>query len=158
MNSQFTLTNLLLLIIACTLITILIFQIISRKSKSDETVNKYQPNTQAAIRDVLVASMQKGQLPVAILGIIFIIFSLKMPQKDITSLILETMHTFSKTAALGWTISLFVIITSLMTALMRSKKHKSEISILEKEKSQLLERIQTQANELARITAQKIKK
>jgi hypothetical protein len=44
------------------------------------------------LRDVLVASMNKGQFPLAICGLIFIVMVLRMPPQDVSKLVFEIVE------------------------------------------------------------------
>lgn len=152
MHWEFTLTNLLLMIIAIALVVLTIMQIVWRRMHTSEIPNRHQPNLYAALRDVLIASMQKGQLPVAIFGIILIILFLRMPAEKIPEIVLTTVSVFTKTATLGWLIAFMVIIFSFFARVLRSKKHNSEVAMLKNETSILKDRLQFNLDEIKRLT------
>jgi len=60
-----------------------------------------------AVRDVLVASINKGQFLVAIVGIIFLVIVVKMPEKDVSKLAFEIVEDLKTLHLLGY--ALFVV-------------------------------------------------
>jgi len=59
------------------------------------------------LRDVLLASMSKGQLPAATLSLIFIIMILKMPSEDVSKLVFSLFEWLREGMLLGY--ALFVL-------------------------------------------------
>lgn len=71
--------------------------------------NSHKTNLWGMIRDVCVASMNKGQFPIAIFGAIIIILILKMSSEDSSKLVFELMGKFSSLYLLGWFLFIVVI-------------------------------------------------
>ena len=63
------------------------------------------------MRDVLVASMNKGQFPLALVGFIFIIMILKMPSEDVSKLMFAILDGVSAGYYLGYLLS-FILLSS----------------------------------------------
>lgn len=65
------------------------------------------------VRDVLIASMNKGQFPLALIGVIVLTLIMKMPQEDVAKLVFEIWYNILNgklissvlfvATALGWT-------------------------------------------------------
>ncbi len=56
-------------------------------------------------RDVLVASMNKGQFPLAMAGIIFLLMIFKMPGADVSKLVFKIFGNLENGAFLGYILS-----------------------------------------------------
>jgi hypothetical protein len=54
------------------------------------------------LRDVLVASMNKGQFPIAALSLISIIVIIKMPSSDVAKLVFRMLGTAEELRVVGW--------------------------------------------------------
>jgi hypothetical protein len=62
------------------------------------------------LRDVLVASINKGQFPIAMVGIIFLAMIVKMPDADVTKLAFQILDDLKTLHLLGYFLTLVVII------------------------------------------------
>jgi len=60
------------------------------------------------LRDVLVASIRKGQFPVALLGLILLASILKMPSADVSALVFRIVDLLSSGRLIGYVTTLFV--------------------------------------------------
>ena len=60
------------------------------------------------LRDVLVASISKGQFPVALLGIIVLASVLKMPPADVSTLVFRIVELLSSGRWAGYVLALLV--------------------------------------------------
>jgi hypothetical protein len=62
------------------------------------------------LRDVLVASINKGQFPIALLGIICICIVLRLPAGDVSKLAFGTVDALVRGALFGYLFSVALII------------------------------------------------
>jgi hypothetical protein len=83
------------------------------KPKSDIGFNQM-------LRDVLIASMNKGQFPLALGALIFVILILKMPQKDVSTLVFRLLDGAEARELLGWvSMVIMVVVWYLHTRSLR---------------------------------------
>ena len=58
------------------------------------------------LRDVFIASMNKGQFPIAALSLIFIIVIIKMPSSDVARLVFRLLGMAEELRVVGWILFL----------------------------------------------------
>ena len=139
-----SLTNIFLLSIAICLLAITVVQILSylsRKHKTIESGNRYNSNAWSAIRDIFIASMTKGQLPMAILGIIGIIIFAKIPGDKTPSLIKDCCKAALTLGGLGWTLLFFVTCLSITSSHKLKELNAKQKETFQKEKEAYLKQI-----------------
>lgn len=73
------------------------------KPKSDIGFNQM-------LRDVLIASMNKGQFPLALSALIFVVLILKMPQKDVSTLVFRLLDRAEARELLGWVSTVTMVV------------------------------------------------
>lgn len=61
------------------------------------------------LRDVLIASMNKGQFPLALAALIFIILILKMPSQDVSTLVFRLLNAAEAERVVGWIVGIVMI-------------------------------------------------
>jgi hypothetical protein len=59
------------------------------------------------MRDVLVASMNKGQFPLAIVALIFIVIIVKMPAEDVSKLMFHVVERLEQGQMIGYVLAVF---------------------------------------------------
>lgn len=96
------------------------------KSPEAEKFNPYTPNFWYAMKEVMVASLSKGQFLIAVIGFIIIIAVLKMPGSDITKLLMETISVFKSFYMYGWLITFITVPTSVILSSRARKLHQKE--------------------------------
>ena len=136
-------TNNLMIVIFISLFLIigLLIWSIFFKQKNDKIVNQFQPNFYSALRDIMVAAMSKGQLPLAGLFIILIIGVVKMSGTEAYALLLELITTFKNWATLGWLLFIFTIFMSSIIVRNAKKNLDKELAHKVKECQLLLDKI-----------------
>ena len=95
--------------------------------------NKPQPagvTWAQAVRDIVVASINKGQFLVAIVGIIFLVMVVKMPEKDVSKLAFEIVQDLKTLHLLGYalfivTLGFWYLHAQLMRRLLHGKSPKA---------------------------------
>jgi hypothetical protein len=93
------------------------------------------------LRDVLIASMNKGQFPLALSALIFVILIIKMPPKDVSTLVFRLLDGAEAKKLLGWALT--VIMTAVWYLHTRSLRRWCAAE---------LERISNERNTLQRKT------
>jgi hypothetical protein len=63
-----------------------------------------------ALRDVLIASINKGQFPFAILGLVLLTLIVKMPPADVSKLVFRLVDGVEQGSLLGYLLSLLFLI------------------------------------------------
>jgi hypothetical protein len=76
-----------------------------------------------AIRDIMVMSMNKGQFPIALLGLVIICFVLKMPANDVSRFVFEILGLFKSLHLVGWALGM----TTSLGWLLHSKHQRRMI-------------------------------
>ena len=67
------------------------------KGNSNDQVSFWQ-----MVRDVLIVSMNKGQFPVALIGMVFIVMLFKMPGADVSKLMFEILDDLKRGYLAGY--------------------------------------------------------
>jgi len=83
-----------------------------------------------AFRDIVVASINKGQLPILMVGIIFLVIVVKMPEKDVSKLAFEIVQDLKTLHLLGYalfivTLGFWYLHAQLMRRLLHGKSPKA---------------------------------
>jgi len=63
-----------------------------------------------ALRDVLIASINKGQFPFAILGLVLLTLILKMPSEDVSKLVFRLVDGAERDSLSGYFLSLLFLV------------------------------------------------
>ena len=61
------------------------------------------------LRDVLIASMNKGQFPLALSALFFIVLILKMPSRDVSILVFRLLNAAEVGRVAGWAIAVVMV-------------------------------------------------
>jgi hypothetical protein len=89
------------------------------------------------VRDVLIAAIGKGQLPVAIAGTVFIIMVLRMPPEDISKLAFQMLSDLREGYLVGDLLSVIFLISWYIHAKSQRRTITDEVDRMGKEKSKL---------------------
>lgn len=74
------------------------------------------------LRDVFCASINKGQLPILLVGIIFLVMVVRMPPEDVSKLAFQTLEELKNLHLLGYATTVLVLVLWYKHAqLMRSQ-------------------------------------
>jgi hypothetical protein len=95
-----------------------------------------------AIRDIIVASINKGQFLVAILGGVLLVTAWRMPAEQLPELAKRTLELLVKGKLLGW--ALFVVVSAAWAILgqVGRNAHRKEVKRIGAEKSKAQSRVQ----------------
>ena len=93
------------------------------------------------LRDVLIASVNKGQLPVAIFGLFFVILAIKMPSEQAGKLIFDLLDLVIKGKLLGYVLFVCAIFGWLIHTKRQRRTIAKEIKRIGKEKTKLQEKL-----------------
>jgi hypothetical protein len=95
-----------------------------------KTANPFRPNLWGMLRDVLIASINKGQLLLCMVGFLLGLMIYKMPGQDVSKLFYDVIRQFKSIYYLGWTISGCLIVAwSLVHRQMRKGFSKESIRL-----------------------------
>lgn len=94
-------------------------------------------NFWAMIQNVLIAAMNKGQLPAAALSLLLIILLLKTPSSDISALSREILLLLKSLHLLGWTLTVVLAGGWYWNSKNLRRMHANEMSRMSVEKKQL---------------------
>jgi hypothetical protein len=101
--------------------------------------NPYRPNGWAVLRDVLLGSINKGQLPLALFGMILIILVSKLPAAEVSNLCHEIIKSLETYHILGWVISFLTTFGWYFNTRKIKKIHDREMNRVSAEKTKIQE-------------------
>lgn len=79
-----------------------------RKSRNKSSVNQHVGCWQM-VRDVLIASLNRGQFIPALLGMIFVVMILRMPPEDVSQLVFEIHRNIVNASLVGYFLGMLAI-------------------------------------------------
>jgi hypothetical protein len=79
------------------------------KKHSTSTARSVGAVLAAAVRDVLIASINKGQFPFAMLGLVLLTLIVKMPSADVSKLVFRLVDGVERGSLLGYLLSLLFL-------------------------------------------------
>lgn len=113
----------------------------SRGKRSKKDPSYYRPNFWRAASDVLIASMNRGQFPYAVLGTIFIVMIVKMPPDKVSELAFAILKQLQTLRLLGWALSLVLALGWFFSSKKHRKHHSGETKRIAGEKKFLQEEV-----------------
>ena len=93
------------------------------------------------IRDVLVASINKGQFLVALVGAIVFLFIWRIPAQDLTLLAREIGAGLQEWSVIGWLLFALVSLSWCVFAIRSRRIYRAEIRRVSAEKSDLQKKL-----------------
>lgn len=93
-----------------------------------------------ALRDVLIASINKGQFPFAILGLVVLTLILKMPSGDVSKLVFRLVDGVERGSFLGYLLSLLLLVGWYVHARYQRRVIAAEIERMAAERNTLQSR------------------
>ena len=93
------------------------------------------------MRDVLIASINKGQFPVAFLGFIIMVVILKMPGQDVSTLVFRLLDASERKWAIGYVTAVLLALCWYFHASYQRKFFTREMQRLSRERTALQERM-----------------
>ena len=103
------------------------------KSRAKET------NMWWFLRDVFIASINKGQFPMAIVGLIFVILVLKMPSQDVSALVRDIFSSLKKTVGVSYSLNATLVIGWGLHSRWQRRQISHEMERMGREKTRLQE-------------------
>ena len=89
------------------------------------------------VRDVLVTSLNKGQFPPAILGMIVMLMILKMPAEDVSKLSFQLLAGLESRSLLGYALAVLGIGGWSIHARFQRRTYTAEVDRVSNEKTHL---------------------
>lgn len=93
------------------------------------------------IRDVLVASINKGQFLIALTGLIILVFIVRLPPAALQALAQSVVEKLDQGDLVGWLLFVFVSIAWAIISRRSRATSRNEISRIGKEKSILQQKL-----------------
>ena len=116
----------------------------ARNNKSKNRNNSYRPNFWGFLQNTLIASMNKGQLPIMGVIIVFIIIIIKYPSDELPGLLKSIFYISKINSILGWIFFGGSIFTSYFIVKWQRRIHTKEIQRISNEKRQLQQKLSTE--------------
>ena len=101
--------------------------------------NSYRPNLWGALRDVLIASLNKGQLPLMLIGLILLVFAFRLPSDNLLNFLNGIIATLVERCTIGWWVSFGMFILLFLLTRWQRRIHTREVERISKEKKELQE-------------------
>lgn len=111
------------------------YRLTSRPKTSKESITLWQ-----MVRDVLVASMNKGQFPVALVAIVVCLIIWKMPPQDVSRLAFDIVDGFKTWYLGGWILSPVVVFGWFFHSRWQRKFFTQEINRISAERNKWQEK------------------
>jgi hypothetical protein len=94
-----------------------------------------------AVRDTLIASMNKGQFPLAVVALIVIAVLYKMPSEDVSKLVFQVADGFLSGRLVGWALGGVTSVGWLIHSRWQRRMIHKEMENLSFERSELQRRL-----------------
>lgn len=105
------------------------------KRQTKKHVQKTDISVTVLIRDVLVAGMNKGQLPQATAALVFVFIAWRMPPNDVTELVTKFLNRLADWSVTGWVLAaITLMVFGLLNKGLRSR-HAQEVTRLSDERN-----------------------
>ena len=101
--------------------------------------NPRYSNWAGAFRDILVASLNKGQFPIAVVLVIFVVIFWRLPPTDLKSILVDFLNRFENNYILGWALFIVTLFGWYFHNRYVRKVHSNEINRILQEKKDLQE-------------------
>jgi len=106
------------------------------KRSIDGSINAWR-----MIRDVLITAMSKGQLPLAIFGLILIIICVRMPSDDLSKLVFKILEWATLSRLLGYIIAILALVGWFIHARVQRRIISREIDRISDERNKLQKKL-----------------
>lgn len=110
-------------------------------------INPSRPNLWGAMRDILIASLRKGQFIPGLIGFCIIIGLVKMSPADVYKLFSGVMVLFQSLYYLGWILLFFVILFTSKRIERIKELHQKEVARIQQKFEAIQEDYLQQKNE-----------
>lgn len=98
--------------------------------------NRYS-NWPGAFRDILVASLNKGQFPIAVVLVIFVVIFWRLPATDLKGILVDFLNRFENNYIFGWALFIITLFGWYFHSRYVRKVHLNEINRIIQEKQDL---------------------
>ena len=102
-----------------------------------KTPNKNTINWPGAFQNVLMASINKGQLPVLLVGVILLVLIIKIPSQEAASIFYKTIDALEHYHILGWIFSFVLTLLWFFNSKRVRRVHANEMKRIAEEKTHL---------------------
>lgn len=102
--------------------------------------NPHRPNIWGMLRDIIIASINKGQLLLLMTGLLLALMIWKMPSEDVSKLFFAIMNEFKSFYFLGWFLSALLIVAWTFSGRVTNRGYKRELGRMNAE----IERLHSQ--------------
>lgn len=109
---------------------------VSQKNKPEQALVKPVSWAQAC-RDVLVASINKGQLPWVVIGIMGVIAALRVPEEALGRLLEKIVEDLHTAHLLGWALSVIATVAWFLHSRYQTRVYSAELERVSEEKTRL---------------------
>ena len=89
------------------------------------------------LRDVLVASLNKGQFVIAVAALIIVVMLVRMPPEDVTKLAFEIIHKLSSGNLVGYALAVVLALCWYIHAKKQRRNCEEELKRLTGERTKL---------------------
>lgn len=113
----------------------------SKTSKAQSNVRVNKIGFWTMIRDVLIAALNKGQFPLAMLGVIVIVMVMKMPGEDVSKLANKLLDGFRDYTLVGWFSAPAALLAWALHAKLQRSQWTQEMDRVTNERNRLQERL-----------------
>ena len=110
-----------------------------------ELVNKYRPNFWGMWQNVLIASLQKGQFLLGIVGLIIVISLLKLESKDVYNIYKGIFVIIKSFYLLGWVFTLILSVLWYIFTKKTNKIHSAQVNKLLEDNQKLQDKLLNKA-------------
>ncbi|ALU75243.1 MULTISPECIES: hypothetical protein [Tenacibaculum] len=111
----------------------------ARKSKGKNEYNK--PNFWGMMQNVLIASMNKGQFLLGVVGLAFLIMILKLTPEDTKMLLDDILSKLGNIYYIGWTLGIFSTFGWYFGTKRLRRIHSKEVRRISEEKKGLQQKV-----------------
>jgi len=112
-----------------------------RGNKRNKKGDYYRPNMWAALRDVIIAGMSKGQLLPLMGGLIVAFMIFRMPPEDISKIMFELVSLIKDWYYIGWILAILSLPGWYITNKGLRRSHYNEMKRISDEKKLLQEKL-----------------
>ena len=113
----------------------------ARNQQSKKRNNSYRPNGWGFLQNVLIAAMNKGQLPGMVIALLLIILFCRYPAEELPVLVENLLNISKVNSILGWILAVGITFVGYLVNRWQRRIHTKEIQRISKEKRQLQEKL-----------------
>jgi phosphotransferase system glucose/maltose/N-acetylglucosamine-specific IIC component len=113
----------------------------NQKNRRKQQNNFNRPNFWGFLQNVLLASLNKGQLPGMFVGLYMLILIIKLPTNEVSDIIREIITISKVNSILGWVLAVIVTLVSYYLIKRLRINHTNEIKRITNKKQELQEKL-----------------